>query len=361
MGNNASAAVLGIGTCKLDLRGGHTLYLHDVLYAPEVRRNLVSVLALLQLGFNIAFVGCCVKIHLDNIFYGSGFVLNGFMVLDIVNVSIDNDASIYVVQNSSTINDSNIITWHARLGHIGQDRLHRLARAGLLGSLTKEELPICEHCLARKATRLPFGKAKRASSPLQLIHSNICGPMNVRARNGGNYFITFIDDFTRFGHVYLISHKSEALDCFIRYTNLVENKLSTKIKALRTDRGREYLSEQFKNFCDEKGIARQLTISYTPQQNSVAERRNRTLFDMVRSMRAQTNLPISFWGDALLTAAYILNRVPSKSVSSTPYELWSGVKPNLGYFHPWGCATYIHNTSHEYGKLGPRGKKCIFI
>jgi hypothetical protein len=72
--------------------------------------------------------------------------------------------------------------------------------------------------------------------------------MNMRARHGGNYFITFIDDFTRFGHVYLISHKSEALDCFIRYTNLVENKLSTKIKALRTDRGREYLSEQFKNF-----------------------------------------------------------------------------------------------------------------
>ena len=185
--------------------------------------------------------------------------------------------------------------------------------------------------------------------------------MNMRARHGGNYFITFIDDFTRFGHVYLISHKSEALDCFIRYTNLVENKLSTKIKALRTDRGREYLYEQFKKFCDEKGIARQLTIFYTPQQNSVAERRNRTLFDMVRSMMAQANLPISFWGDTLLTAAYILNCVPSKSVSSTPYELQNGVKPNLGYFHLWGCATYIYNTSHEYGKLDPRGKKCIFI
>jgi transposase InsO family protein len=141
----------------------------------------------------------------------------------------------------------------------------------------------------------------------------------------------------------------------------VENKLSTKIKALRTDRGREYLSEQFKNFYDEKGIARQLTIPYTPQQNGVAERRNRTLFDMVRSMMAQANLPISFWGDALLTAAYILNRVPSKSVSSTPYKLWNGVEPNLGYFHPRGCAAYIHNTSHEYEKLGPRRKKCIFI
>jgi len=141
----------------------------------------------------------------------------------------------------------------------------------------------------------------------------------------------------------------------------VENRLSIKIKALKTDRGREYLSEQFKKFCDEKGIARQLTIPYTPQQNGVAERRNRTLFDMVRSMMAQANLPIFFWGDALLTAAYILNRVPSKSVSSTPYELWNDVKPNLGYFHPWGCASYIHNTSHEYEKLGSRGKKCIFI
>jgi hypothetical protein len=175
----------------------------------------VSVLALLQLGFNIAFVGCYVKIQLDNIFYGSGFVLNGFMVLDTNNVSINYDASIYVVQNSSIVNDSNIITWHARLGHIGQDRLHRLTRAGLLGSLAKEELPIYELCLTGKATRLPFGKAKRASSPLHLIHSDICGLMNVRARHGGNYFITFIDDFTWFDHVYLISHKSEALDCFI--------------------------------------------------------------------------------------------------------------------------------------------------
>jgi len=88
---------------------------------------------------------------------------------------------------------------------------------------------------------------------------------------------------------------------------------------------------------------------------------NITLLDMVRSMMAQDNLPISFWGDALLTTAYILNRVPSKSISSTPYELCNGVKPNLDYFHPWGCAVYIHNTSHEYGKLGPKGKKCIFI
>ena len=96
----------------------------------------------------------------------------------------------------------------------------------------------------------------KVTSKLQLIHSDICGPMNVRTRHGANYFIIFIDDFTRFGHVYLISYKSEALDCFTQFTRLVENQLSTKIKALRSDREREYLSEQFKGFCDENGIAR---------------------------------------------------------------------------------------------------------
>ena len=102
-----------------------------------------------------------------------------------------------------------------------------------MGSHAKVKLPICEHCLIGKATRLPFGKAKRATSKLQLIHSDICGPMNVRARHGANYFITFINDFTCFGHVYLISHKFEALDCFTKFTRLVKNQLSTKIKALR--------------------------------------------------------------------------------------------------------------------------------
>ena len=182
----------------------------------------------------------------------------------------------------------------ARLGHIGQDRLNRLAKASHLGSIDKIDLSVCEQCLVGKATRLPFGKAKRACFPLELIYYDICGLMNVRARHGAQYFITFIDDFTRFDHVYLISHRSEALDCFKRYSTLVENQLNTKIKSLRTDVGREYIFDLFKACCAKKGIARQLTIPYTLQQNGVAKRRNRTLLDMVRSMMAQAKLPISF-------------------------------------------------------------------
>ena len=168
---------------------------------------------------------------------------------------------------------------------------------------------------------MPFGKAKRACFPLELIHSDICGPINVRERHGAQYFIIFIDDFTQFSHVYLISHRSKALDCFKRYNTLVENQLNTKIKSLRIGRGREYLSNLFKAYYDEKGIARQLIIPYTPQQNGVAEIRNKTLLDMVRSMMVQAKLPISFWGDAIMTATYILNRVPSKYVPSTQYEV----------------------------------------
>jgi len=170
-----------------------------------------------------------------------------------------------------------------------------------------------------------------------------------------------IDDFSRYGYVYLLSHRHEALDVFKHFVAEVETKLEQRVKTLQTDRGREYLSDMFKGYYEEKGISRYLTIPYTPQQNGVAERKNHTLLDMVRSMMAQANLPISFWSDLLLTATYILNRVRSKSISTTPYELWNGRKPRLDYLRPWGSAGYVHNPTHKHGKLSPRATKMVFI
>ena len=358
MGNNARVAVQGIGTCKLVLRGGRTLLLHNVLYAPQICGNLISVLVLLKLGFNMYLAKNNIELSLGTTHYGSGYVLNGFIVMDTDYYECNLSYSMITSSHNSEI-DVNL--WHARLGHIGQNRIDRLVKQGLLPNYDKVDLFTCEHCLAGKSTRKPFGKGTRADFPLQLVHSDICGPMNVRARHGAYYFITFTDDYTRFGIVYLISHKAEAISCFQSYMSLVENQLDRKIKALRTDRGREYLSDQFRQLCDEKGIQHQLTIPRTPQQNGVAERRNRTLLEMVRSMMAQTNLSITFWGDALLTATFILNCVPSKSVPTTPYELWTKRKPDLSVLRPWGCAAYVLNTSHPHGKLGAQGKKCIFI
>ena len=104
------------------------------------------------------------------------------------------------------IDDSNIMIWHARFGHIGQERMTRLAAEGLLGSLAKVSLLICEPCLIEKASRKSFDKATRATHPLKLVHSDICGLMNVRACHGASYFFTFIDDYSNFSYVYLIAH-----------------------------------------------------------------------------------------------------------------------------------------------------------
>lgn len=248
MGNDSSVDVLGIGTYKLEMRGCSALILYDVLYAPDIRHNLFSILSVVRLGYSINFENNFVIIS-----HGTNVFGHGFMILDTIDSSCNsNDYYSFLVENDH----DGSIQWHARLGHIGQDRMARLARAGLLGPLAKVNLPTCEHCLAGKSTRKPFGKATRAETPLQLIHSDICGPMNVKERHGRSYFLTMIDDYTRFGYTFLISHKSEALDCFRRYLIEVENQLDKSVKALRTDRGREYLSDQFKELCEEKGIIR---------------------------------------------------------------------------------------------------------
>jgi len=119
---------------------------------------------------------------------------------------------------------------------------------------------------------------------------------------------------------------------FKRFVIEIETQLERRVEILQTDRGREYLSDKLKEFCEKKGIQRQLTIPRTPQQDGVTECRNRTLLDMVRLV--MTHVPISFWGAALLTATYILNRVPSKSIPTTPYKLWFGKKSSLDHLRP---------------------------
>ena len=161
------------------------------------------------------------------------------------------------------------------------------------------------------------------------MHSDVYGPMSIQARGGYEYFITFTDDYSRFGYVYLMKRKSEAFEKFKEFRVEVENQLSKRTNAIQSDRDGEYLLGDFKDYLTENGIISQLTAPGTPHQNDVAERRNRTLLDMVRSMMSYSTLPISFWGYALNAAMYLLNLVPSKSVPKTPVELWNGCKPSM--------------------------------
>jgi hypothetical protein len=209
-------------------------------------------------------------------------------------------------------------------------------------------------------TNRPFkAKGNRAKEVLGLVHSDLCGPMNIQARGGYEYFVTFIDDYSRYGYVYLLHRKSECFEKFKEYKAKTEKRHNKSIKSLRSDRGGEYLLGEFREYLSENGIESQLTAPGTPQQNGVAERRNRTLLESVRSMMSYSDLPKSFWGHALETAAYLLNLVPSKSVPKTPLELWTGDKPSLRHIRIWGCPAHVLNKNAT--KLESRTEVKLFV
>ena len=250
--------------------------------------------------------------------------------------------------------------WHLRLGHINPNRIHGLVKSGILNSLAFEPIPMCESCLEGKMTKWPFkAKGYRITKPLKLVHTDVCGPMLVQVRGGYEYFVTFTDDYSRYGFVYLKLQKSKTFDKFREYKAKEEKQLGVNIKQLRFDQGGEYLSGEFKFYLTQEGIVSQLSTPGTPQQNGVLERRNRTLRDMVRLMLSYSSLPISFWRYALETATYSLNLIPSKSVSKTPTELWNGRKPSLNHIRIWGALTHV--LRKEPHKLESHTEVCLFI
>ena len=156
-----------------------------------------------------------------------------------------------------------------------------------------------------------------------------------------------------------MKHKSETFEKFKEFQSEVENHRNKKIKFLQSDRGGEYLSYEFGLHLKQCGIISQLTPPRTPQRNGVSERRNHTLLDMVRSMMSLTDLPLSFWGYALKTTTFTLNRAASISIETTPYELWFGNKPKLSFVKVWGCDAYVKRLQPD--KLEPKSEKCVFI
>ena len=209
----------------------------------------------------------------------------------------------------------------------------------------------------------------RGSDLLEVIHTDISGPYTATlCRNF--YFITFIDDYSRYGYLYLIKEKAESLDKFKIFRTEVEKQLGKVIKVVRSDRGGEYygkhgdvgqLKGPFVKYLEDSGIVAQFTMPGSLEQNGVAERRNRTLMEMVRSMISRTNLPGFLWGEALKTALYILNHVPIKAVPLTPFELWTGRKPSLNHLKVWGCPAEVKLYNPTLSKLDSRTTRCYFV
>lgn len=217
-------------------------------------------------------------------------------------------------------------------------------------------------CWQTTSLSISYGKTWIAKDVLELVHSDLCGPINPTSNGGKRYLITFIDDFLRKTWVYFLDEKSEAFSIFKSFKVHVKNEAGKTIKALRTDRGGEFCSKEFEEFCIEHGIRKELTIAYISQQNGVSKRKNRTILNIVRSMLLSGSIPKTFRPESVNWSVHILNRSPTFSVKNmTPEEAWNGIKPSVDHFRIFGCIAYAHVPDERRKRLDDKAEKCVFL
>ena len=219
----------------------------------------------------------------------------------------------------------------------------------------------CDVCKLAKQTRLPFSLSTSQSKvPFELIHSDVWGPAPTKSYNDYRYFVIFIDDFSRATWLYLLKSKSEVFLCFQEFVSLIENQFNTKIKIFRSDNGTEFVNNNFTHFFKNKGILHQTTCINTPEQNGVSERKNRHLLEMTRALLFQMNVPRQYWSDAILTATYLINRLPSVRLKNkSPLEILYQRKINIDHLRVFGCVCFIYKKRRD--KFDSTSTKGVFL
>lgn len=337
----------------------------DVLLVSGMKYNLFSIRRLDQLGMEVLFgknkalikrngeVVCCAS-RKDRL-----YELN----VDVV-VQVRSEVLISVKpQNEEEL-------WHRRYGHIGKSGLSKLISGQMVNGLVlkKSFVPagtVCEPCVRAKQTRKPFKEMPlpRSSRPLELIHSDVCGAMTPAAWNGKRYFITFTDDFTHFSAVYFLHTKDETLNAFQTYVSMAEAHFGSRISRLRCDNGGEYIGGEFQQYCRGKGIQLEYTVPYTPEQNGVSERLNRTIMDKARAMIEDSEMSKEMWNEAVLTAVYLINRSPTAALTEnqTSYERWHGQKPDVAKLRIFGSKAFCLIPKVKRKKLDSRSQLCHLV
>ncbi|GJQ93758.1 retrovirus-related pol polyprotein from transposon TNT 1-94 [Tanacetum coccineum] len=265
----------------------------------------------------------------------------------------------------ATIDESN--KWHRRLGHVNFKNLNKLVKGNLVRGLPSKIFQNDHTCVACQKGKQHKAscKAKSVSSishSLQLLHMDLFGPTSVRSLNHKTYCLVITDDFSRFSWVFFLRTKDETSGILKDFIRQIENQLNQKVKTIRCDNGTEFKNRDFIEFCGSKGIKREYSNARTPQQNGVAERKNRTLIEAARTMLADSFLPNTFWAEAVSTACYVLNRVlVTKPHNKTPYELVTGKIPIISYIRPFGCHVTILNTIDHLGKFDGKSDEGFLV
>lgn len=368
--------VIGVGDINIQVHLGDReefATLQDVLFVPRLGTSLFSSQRAAQRNVDtITSKHSCRLVTQDGQVVMSGVLISKLYKLCITPllpspVAVLHVGSFGVPSKKESLQSLDI--WHKRLAHVHHDMLKRMSSHNTVEGLQilgrAGPPPFCTGCAYGKNHRcsFPFSDERhKAILPGDLVHSDICGPMNQPTVNGARYFILFKDDATGFRVVNCMVKKSEALRHFKQFTDQLRRETSSHVSRLRTDRGAEYTSAAFRDFLHREGIAQELTTPYTPEQNGVAERDNRTIMEAVRSMLYSANVHAKFWGEALHTAVYCLNRTGTRMLDGkTPFEKWHGIRPCVSHVRIFGADAFIFVPKELRTKLAPKSTRGIFM
>ena len=353
-----------MGRVPLVMQDGKVKHLEDVLHVPTITKNLVSVGQMVDQGLQVRFNSH--GVFVEDLKNKCKLVTKGekkgrLFTLDVTMPSAD--TAMYV-DSSRVINDIDI--WHKRIGHANMQRLKSMQSSGVVTGLPKFKdnaiVKVCAACQFGKQARHRFMRHEiESSKPLEIIHSDVW-TADTMTIGGCYYFVTFIDDYSRKVWVYFMKAKSEVFGYFQEFKAMVEKETGLQIKCLQSDNGGEYTSHAFSDFLKRNGIVRHKSCRFTPQQNGVVERKNRHIAEVARALMNERQIPNEFWGEAVSTAIYIINRTPTAAVHNvTPEERYSGKKPDISHLKVFGCICYVHVPDELRTKLDAKAEKCIFL
>ncbi|KAK1429874.1 hypothetical protein QVD17_12169 [Tagetes erecta] len=346
-----------------------SLTLEDVNYVPELAFNLLSVSQICDKNIPMMFLPN------ECLFLKPEFTIPEDMV--IMRAPRRNDT--YMLNMGSKESNSTVtcllskassfesFQWHKRLGHINFKILNKLVKNNLVRGLPLKDFSVVEKCMAcakgkqhKKPHKLKI--TNTISEPLELLHTDLFGPISVKSIAKKSYCLVVTDDYSRYTWVRFMAYKSETAEELMKLIPQIEVLGKRKVQAIRSDNGTEFRNHIFNSFYEQRGILRQFSAARTPQQNGVAERKNRTLVEAARTMLIESKLPIIFWAEAVNCAAYVLNRVLIvKEKMKTSYQLFRGIKPLIDFLRPFGCSCTLLNTQDKKTKFGAVSDECFFV
>nr|CCA24320.1 putative polyprotein [Albugo laibachii Nc14] len=353
------AKLEAIGKVRVVFRcnDGTMLTVQEVLHIPALDRRLLSVPKIAQHGLNMRFGA-----KYCGIFRGNDLIISAKREGNIYTLNVEQE-HVMVAEHKKA--EDRWELWHDRMGHPSYNvyQKTKLVTEGLPKFNEKSD-NLCSGCLQGKMAVAAFPKESiaRTNYPLQLVHSDVMGPMEIKTPGGCRFTLSFIDDFSTYVNVYFLKSNSEVNTKFIEYKNEMELQCGTKITSICTDNGSEFQNQIFDAFCRMDGIIHQKTVPYSPQQNGVVERMNRTITEKARSMMHYKCVSQTWWAEAVNTSVHLINRTTTSTHKTmTPFGMCFKTKPNLHYLRVFGSLGYAHVSETKRTKFGAKSSRCMLL